>query len=264
VFTEQNPRRELTVAAGLAASARVLRGFNDALAAEALSIARELYEHAGQTDVLDRLAAAVELLQTTGEARFAEFILGCADAICAKPERAGAIAARAVPLLKDAGFERRTREAMAAPKAKIDEQSAKTPYGVPYEPHVWGAGWGIQRFGVQQYWLHKAWPDLFGMDLMLQSLNFVLGCHPGTNTASFVSGVGARSLIPGYGVNRADESFIPGGTASGTALIRPDFPELLEWPYLWQQTEYCLGYPTSDYVFLVAAADHVLNRDGAT
>jgi hypothetical protein len=28
---------------------------------------------------------------------------------------------------------------------------------------------------------------------------------------------------------------------SGTALIRPDFPELLEWPFLWQQTEYVLG-----------------------
>jgi hypothetical protein len=101
---------------------------------------------------------------------------------------------------------------------------------------------------------------------MYHALSFVLGCHPGPNTASFVSGVGARSLIPGYGVNRADESYIPGGIASGTALIRPDFPELLEWPYLWQQTEYCVGHPTSDYVFLVTAADHLLStmrRNGA-
>jgi hypothetical protein len=27
-----------------------------------------------------------------------------------------------------------------------------------------------------------------------------------------------------------------GCVASGTALIRPDFPELLEWSFLWQQT----------------------------
>ena len=37
VFTEQNPRRELGAAAGLAASARALRGYDDALAAECLS-----------------------------------------------------------------------------------------------------------------------------------------------------------------------------------------------------------------------------------
>jgi len=112
---------------------------------------------------------------------------------------------------------------------------------------------------VQQYWLHRTFPDIFPTHYMLHAVNFVFGCHPGSNTASFVSGVGAKSMIPGYGVNRADESYIPGGIGSGTALIRPDLPELLEWPYLWQQTEYCLGYPTSDYVFLIAAADCLLN-----
>jgi endoglucanase len=95
---------------------------------------------------------------------------------------------------------------------------------------------------------------------MLHALNFVLGCHPGSNTASFVSGVGAKSMTTAYGFNRADWSYIPGGIASGTALIRPDFPELLNWPFLWQQGEYVLGGGTTDYLFLVLAADHVLNK----
>lgn len=47
---------------------------------------------------------------------------------------------------------------------------------------------------------------------------------------------------------------IPGGVVSGTALIRPDFPELLEFPFLWQQTEYVLGGGSSHYMFLVLAA----------
>ncbi len=75
-----------------------------------------------------------------------------------------------------------------------------------------------------------------------------------------MSGVGARSVTTAYGTNRADWSHIPGGIVSGTALIRPDFPELLEWPFLWQQTEYCLGRPTSDYVLLVLAADDLFRR----
>jgi len=96
---------------------------------------------------------------------------------------------------------------------------------------------------------------------MLHAVDFILGCHPGPNTASCASSVGSHSLMPGYGVNRADFSYIAGGIGSGTALIRPDFPELLEWPYLWQQTEYCVGHPTSDYVFLIAAAHHLITAD---
>ena len=59
-------------------------------------------------------------------------------------------------------------------------------------------------------------------------------------------------------MNRADYSYIPGGVISGTALIRPDFPELLEFPYLWQQGEYVLGGGSSNYMFLVLAAQKVL------
>ncbi len=61
-----------------------------------------------------------------------------------------------------------------------------------------------------------------------------------------------------YGLNRADWSYIPGGVVSGTALIRPDFPELLNFPYLWQQTEYVLGGGSSNYMFLVLAVLRLL------
>ena len=104
----------------------------------------------------------------------------------------------------------------------------------------------------------KAFPDIFPKELMLNALNFVLGCHPGSNTSSFASGVGAKSVTTAYGINRADFSYTPGGVVSGTALIRPDFPELLTWPFLWQQTEYVLGGGSSHFMFLVLAAIDVL------
>ena len=131
----------------------------------------------------------------------------------------------------------------------------KTPYGVPYEPYIWGAGWGIQRFGVNQYLVHKAWPQYAPIEPVLDALNFVLGVHPGENTISFASGVGAQSALVAYGVNRGDWSFIPGGVISGTALIRPDLPELKIWPFFWQQTEYVMGGGATNYMFLVLAAD---------
>ena len=145
-------------------------------------------------------------------------------------------------------------------KEEYVKLSAETPYGIPYRPHIWGAGWDIQRLGYQYYFLHKAFPDIFGPELMYNALNFILGCHPGSNTASFASGVGARSATVAYGINRADWSYIPGGVASGTALIRPDFPELLDFPYLWQQMEYVMGGGSSHYMFLVLAVLQELGR----
>ena len=128
---------------------------------------------------------------------------------------------------------------------------------MPYEPNIWGAGWTIQRFGVEQYFFYKGWPEICTPDFFVNALNFVLGVHPGINTSSFASGVGAQSVTVAYGVNRADWSFIPGGVASGTALIRPDLPELKTWPFFWQQTEYVMGGGSTNYMFLVLAAEHL-------
>jgi hypothetical protein len=95
---------------------------------------------------------------------------------------------------------------------------------------------------------------------VFNAMNFVLGCHPGENTSSFVSGVGVKSLTTAYGVNRDEWSYIPGGVASGTSLIRPDLPELKVWPYFWQQTEYVMGGGTVDFLTLAMAADYLFNR----
>jgi hypothetical protein len=261
VFTEDNPRRELGTAGALAAASRALKGYNDPLAGDCLRVARELWKSAKAPDSsLDRLEAAIELYQTTGERQYADVVLGLGDKIVAHADTVGWLGARSLALLNDAAFTAKIKGGLRLYRARVDALAKETPYGLPYRPYIWGAGWIIQRFGVQQYFLHVGAPEIFPATYMLHAIDFVLGCHPGPNTASFVSGVGAKSMIPAYGMNRADWSYIPGGVVSGTALIRPDFPELLEWPFLWQEGEYCLGYPTSDYVFLILAADHLLNQ----
>jgi len=261
VFTEDNPGRELSTAGGLAAASRALKGFNDPLAADCLRIAQELWTSAKAASTsLDRLEPAIELYQTTGDRKYLDVILGLQDQIVAQVDRFGWLGARSLSLIKDPGYTEKIRSALRTHRSHVDALEKITPYGIPYTPKVWGAGWDIEHFGVEQYFLHVGAPDIFTNAYMFHALNFILGCHPGSNTDSFISGVGAKSVIPAYGLNRADGSYIPGGTTSGTALIRPDFPELLDWPFLWQQREYCLGYATSDYVFLVLAANHLLNQ----
>ncbi|MGE5127060.1 MAG: glycoside hydrolase family 9 protein [Betaproteobacteria bacterium] len=273
VFTEKNPQRELRVAADLAASARALAGYDDALAAECLTIARAIWDTTREDQApaptrpgrrpSARIGLAVELLLATGDRRYADYLVSQRDAIVSQIRATGWVVGRALAAVNDAAFTKAVTDAVAAHRDEVLRLEKKTPYGVPYEPNIWGAGWAIQGFGMEQYFLHAAFPQLFSGDLMLNALDFVLGCHPGENNASFVSGVGARSTLVGYGFNRADWSYLPGGSVSGTALIRPDYPELLEWPYLWQQTEYVLGNGTTDYLFLVLAADHLLNAPAA-
>ena len=260
VFTEENPGRELQTAAGLAAAARALKQFNPQLAADCLRIAVELWDRTKERDALQRVEPAVELLLATGERRYADFLKGATADIVKNFPRVGWMAGRALVKVNDRQFTNAMTEAARAYKSQVEERGKRTPYGVPYEPDIWGAGWGIQRFGVEQYFLHTSFPEIFNADYMLRALNFILGCHPGSNTSSFASGVGARSLTTAYGFNRADWSYIPGGVGSGTALIRPDYPELLTWPFLWQQTEYVLGGGTTDYLTLVLAAEHLTDK----
>ena len=263
IFTEENPMRALSTAAQLAGAARVLRGFNDALSQECLDIAQDIYLNTEVSGFLTgiKLQVAVELYLATGEQEYIDFILSQQQLITNNIARTGWFTARIAKQL-ESKKDKRSRQFVAAYRAalvnyktQLDKQSAETPYGVPYRPSIWGAGWDIQRFGFEYYFLTSAYPEIFPKETVYNALNFVLGCHPGSNTVSFASGVGARSATVAYGMNRADWSYIPGGVVSGTALIRPDFPELLEFPFLWQQTEYVLGGGSSHYMFLVLAAN---------
>ena len=262
VFTEDNPGRELTVAAHMAAASRVLKGFNDTLAVQCLELSEAIFS-------LDRtitgyaasskIHAATELFRTTGKQVYKDYIIENKDLVIRMFGNLGWLVGPALKEIGDSSFTQSIEKAAVAFSSQIVRMGGETPFGVPYRPHIWGAGWDIQSFGVRQYFLNKAFPEIFPSDYIFNALNFILGVHPGPNTSSFASGVGARSTTIAYGVNRADWSYIPGGVSSGTALIRPDFPELLEWPFLWQQQEYVMGGGATNFMFLVLAADKLLS-----
>ncbi|MDB5129368.1 MAG: glycoside hydrolase [Mucilaginibacter sp.] len=260
VFTEDNPSRSLQTAAALAAASRVMKGYNDTLSVQCLQIAKQVWQNNKDFKPMQKIALATELFITTKDKEYSDFLVANTAGIAAGIENNGWLVSRTMGLINDKEYKDKITDAVKRLYVKIQQQGSKTPYSVPYEPSIWGAGWGIQNFGYKQYFLYANFPSIFTDDYMLHAINFVLGCHPGSNTSSFASGVGAKSMTTAYGFNRADLSYIPGGITSGTALIRPDFPELLNWPYLWQQGEYVLGGGTSDYLFLVMAADHVLNK----
>ena len=276
VFTQEEGFGSLSAVGALAAAARNLKGYNDDLAQDCLNIAEAVFARVEEPQSGDqmrgprggmKLQPAVELYLTTGKDVYRQYILDQKEQILRGVDRSGWYLTRVMDEFaksknkKERAFAQDFKNALAAYASRITEQASESPYGVPYHPQIWGAGWTIQGFGFYQYFLAKAYPDIFSKEPIFSALNFVLGCHPGSNQASFASGVGSKSATTAYGNNRADWSYIPGGVVSGTGLVRPDFPELLEFPYIWQQAEYQIGGACNNYMFLVLAADSLLEKE---
>jgi hypothetical protein len=271
--TNKDTSLEYEVITALVAASRILRGYNDGLADECLSTAVRAYNYEQTHDPViqpnayvprhhewQEVHATCELLITTRQKQYKDRLAELLPVIREAPDEVGWSAARAMDLVGDGNFKNGLKEALQDYKADLDSALASNPFGVPWRPRVWGIGWDIQEYAVAQYYLSKAFPQLFDRENVCRVVNYVLGCHPGSNT-SFVSAVGARSIIPAYGFNMHWWSYIPGGMVSGTALIQPDFPEMKEpFPYLWQQTEYVMPGAAS-YIFCVLAADKLLNEN---
>ena len=263
VFTEQNPGRELSAAAALACMSRVLKGHNDALATDCLAIARQLY--ANHADIRERMLGsriqtAVELYLATGEDAYRDYVLENSGFICRNIMQTAWYIGRFDKAVGNAEFHRALVEALPAVREMYEAEAAKTPYGVPHDRGNGSSGsWEPQRLGFNYCFLYDSYPEIFEPDFIFNCMQFLLGMHPGQNRASFVTGVGSETVKAAYGTNRADWSYIPGGVAPGTNLIRPDLPELLDFPYLWQEGEYCMGGHTSWFMYMAIAADHILN-----
>ncbi|MFP4547585.1 MAG: glycoside hydrolase family 9 protein [Fidelibacterota bacterium] len=262
VFLEDNPGRQLNGAAGLAVASRVLKDYDKKLSKECIDAAIDLYNDHKNIDNKHlesaKIYALIEIYLTTDSKKYKKELLSKLPEIKKSIGRIGWALGRVLPKIKNEEFVSTINHEIKQVKNYVDKASRENPFGIPYHPSIWGAGWGIQTFGYHHYFLHTGWPEIFDKEPMLRALNFVLGVHPGENTASFASNVGTVSQTVAYGINRADWSFIPGGVVSGTNIVRPDLPEMKNWPYLWQQTEYCMGGGATHFMFLVLAADKIL------
>jgi hypothetical protein len=262
VFTEDNPRRELTTAAQLAAMSRVLKHFNDTLSEHCLDIAQTLYQTTPTDERTkgNKIHAAVELFLATGNDLYKKYVLSEQSYIVQTIVQSGWYIGRFDRLANDKAFSGAIREALTRVVDNYRQLAAKSPYGLPPDRGNRTSGsWDVQTLGYYYCFFQESYPDIFEADYIFNAVHFILGRHPGSNTASFASGVGARSATAAYGVNRADWSYIPGGVTPGTVLIRPDLPELFDFPFIWQEGEYCMGGEASYFMYMTLAAQKILN-----
>jgi endoglucanase len=263
-FTTHITALNYDAASSLAAASRALRGFDDKLATDCLDTAarvwKDEHEHAPAEfhsfnttggDLPDEeTKAAVELLLAThGADPYRKRLQELVPTIIERFPSLGWTAVRAIPLMDDQ-YRQSLKSALDAYKPELDEFLSKNPYGVPIALGTWGGSTQVAAFAVHCYFLHSAFPEIVGAEYTLRGLDYLLGVHPVSNV-SLVSTVGAQSKLIGYGNNRADYTFIPGGMIPGVTIIAPDFPELSDaWPFLWYENEYVLDAASA---FILAA-----------
>ena len=274
-FTTHTTPLNYDAASALAAASRVLGGHDDKMATECLRTAERVWqtEHnqapalfrsfnttGGDLDSEEMRAAVELLIATKGNEVYRKRLKELLPVIQERFLFLGGTAVRAIPFM-DADYKDALRSALLATKLTLDENLAKNPYGVPITAGTWGGSGAVAGFASQMYFLHQAFPEIVSGDYTLRGLDYLLGAHPVSNV-SYVSGVGTQSKLIGYGNNRADYTFIPGGVIPGVTILQPDFPELKsEWPFLWYENEYVIDTATA-FILTANAANAVASRAG--
>ncbi|WP_454884691.1 glycoside hydrolase family 9 protein [Sphingomonas oryzagri] len=253
-FTTRSSALNYGSIATLAAASRALKGFDDALADKARHIAEttwaeeqghapDLFHHGNTTGgplADEQFAAAIEMLKTTGDTRYAEAAQSLWPQIAPYFARNVQIAMEALPLMP-ASFRAAVEPEVRAWKADSDKLVSANPFGVPITTGGWAGNGAVMEYGLDSYALHKAFPDIVDGSGLFRAIDYLTGHHPGSDI-SFVSAVGTRSKEIAYGNNRADFTFIAGGVVPGELILKPDFPENKEnWPFFWGENEYVIN-----------------------
>ncbi len=242
-FTTRNPSLDLQAAGVFTSAARVLRGYNDALADRAQKQADRLRQEAtalqrGSRFRRDRQADADnDWLTGTGDGNYRNVARNLQTMLDSIP-------------MKDDAYRQKLRPAVEQYAEYIKSFDKQNPYGVPIGLGNWAGVNAVLNFGITVNYAHIYYPDIVTKDEVYRVANWLYGCHPYHNY-SFVAVVGAtRPKQVFYGNNRADFSFIPGNVAPGLLFRKPDhFENYDDWPFLWGQNEGTIAGNTQYIIF---------------
>lgn len=260
VFMETNPGRQLYGAAALAAASRVLKEYDPELAKECLDVAEKLWKtnkdlvEDGQNRRMrgQKMQILVELVLATDKKEYKDAICEFSSTVKRSFGWNGWNLGRVLDKLECPAFKDSVIAGAVDFKTNLDKMMAQSPFNSPMS-HT-------EYMAFQQYYLYKGFPDIFTPKYLFSVINYLLGCRPGNTTNSLVSGVGVNSPTVAYGTNRADWSYIPGGTFwNAVNLVSPDYAEDKVWPFMWQEREYIITAPCY-FMFSVLGADKLLNE----
>ena len=228
-FTTRNPRLDMRAATMFAAAAHALKGYNDSLAARALTQSKRLMKEAEEL-----LSQRAESEKNNARARFGGVAATNLQLYAATQEKGYLDVFRkeiwneldrnlefnlqtaldAIPYM-DEDYREKLRPYVEKYAQYIQDFDRQNPYGVPIGTGNWAGIGPLLSFGTTVCFAHLYYPDIVAKNEVYRAANWLFGCHPYHNY-SFVAAVGAaRPKAVFYGNNRADFSFIPGGPSFG-------------------------------------------------
>lgn len=279
-FTTRNPSLDYRAATMFAAASEALAGYNDELAARALTQSKRLMQEAtelmpkyrnrrhGQSGGADSLsllgygdmAANLQLYGVTKEAQYRDhFLAQIWRALDRNVSQTLQTALDAIPYM-DADYQQKLRPYVEKYLEYIKGLEKENPYGVPVTLGNWAGSTQAASFGTTVCFANKYYPDIVSIDYVYRTADYLFGCHPYHNY-SLVAAVGAaRPKNVFYGNNRADLSFIPGNMAPGLLFRKPDhFENYDDWPFLWGENEGTIAGNTQ-YIIFGSALKGVIGR----
>ena len=270
-FTNRNLNNDMNAATMFAAASRVLKGYNDDLAARCLKQSKRLQAEAtqlmqnrganargrqgGQNQNFNRngggnMATNLQLYVATGDKSYLEqFEQQIWPALERNVNNSIRTAMDAIPYM-DASYKEKLRPYAEKYKEYLDSFDKNNPYGVPIGEGNWAGSGAVVTFGTTACFANLYFPDIIDKSYAYKAAAFMFGCHPYHNY-SLVATVGAaRPKQVFYGNNRADFSFIPGNVAPGLLFRKPDhFENFDDWPFLWGQNEGTIAGNTGYLIF---------------
>ena len=268
-FTTRSPQLDMRAATMFAAASHALKGYNDELAARALTQSKRLMKEAGelikQTPIDSQMeadfswlggaesgdmATNLQLYGATGEKQYlTNFEKQIWKALDHNVAHHMQTALDAVRYENDA-YKKKLRPYVQKYNDYIKSFDQQNPYGVPIGLGNWAGVNMVLNFGIAVNYAHIYYPDIVSKDEVYRVANWLYGCHPYHNY-SFVAVVGAaRPKQVFYGNNRADFSAIPGNVAPGLLFRQPDhFENFDDWPFLWGQNEGTIAGNTQYIIF---------------
>lgn len=274
-FTKRNPRLDMRAATMFAAAAHALKGYNDSLAARALTQSKRLMKEAEEL-----LSQRAESEKNNTRARFGGVAATNLQLYAATQEKGYLdvfkkeiwneldrnlefnlqTALDAIPYM-DEDYREKLRPYVEKYAQYIQDFDRQNPYGVPIGTGNWAGIGPLLSFGTTVCFAHLYYPDIVAKNEVYRAANWLFGCHPYHNY-SFVAAVGAaRPKAVFYGNNRADFSFIPGNVAPGVLFRKPDhFENFDDWPFLWGQNEGTIAGNTQ-YIIFGSAFKHIVGEE---
>ena len=265
-FTNRNLNSDMNAANMFAAASRVLKGYNDDLAARCLKQSKRLQEEVTKLQQNrpnnnararqnmrgggGNMATNLQLYIATGEKKYIDqFVEQIWPALDRNVNGSIRTAMDAIPYM-DAAYKERLRPYAEKYKEYLEQVSNNNPYGVPIGEGNWAGSGAVVTYGTTATFANLYFPDIIDKKYAYNAAAFMFGCHPYHNY-SLVATVGAaRPKQVFYGNNRADFSFIPGNVAPGLLFRKPDhFENFDDWPFLWGQNEGTIAGNTSYYIF---------------